>query len=459
MKIKTLMIMGTSLIVVCVLLIAGFGIFFINQDVTNASDENTSRARETIEEEIGSGAKNTAIEILSALDGKMDQNVMTAETWAAAPIVVETAKDAKGYTKEELYEAWSKSSTRQFDGDEAMGDGSPSNDINPAASEYLILLSSTAVGYPEIFFTDYRGYAIAANAATGDFDQGPNDWRIFKYPNGTEYYKKHDPSPDGEGWWAAANVASDGIYRGPVEYDASAGVWGMDICIVIKDPKTGENLGVMKAVYNFAIALSSVIEVEDLDADSIKMITPDGLIAATSENDKTIVMNPDVTVNDLESFNEAKKGNNGFILEDDETDEEKLIGYASNIANVRSQDNVDMICFVSYDPKTSLSPLDSVSDMEQKNSDLIDSLNQNSLLILIAGSIIAIIILVGLIAVLNKTLTKPLIEMADAAGEVKKGNLDVSVKETGDNEVSELAKAFNQMILSVRLIAGDTKTK
>jgi methyl-accepting chemotaxis protein len=81
------------------------------------------------------------------------------------------------------------------------------------------------------------------------------------------------------------------------------------------------------------------------------------------------------------------------------------------------------------------------------------------MLILIGGSIIAIIILVALITVLNKSLTKPLIKMADTAGEVKKGNLNVSVDESGNNEVSELAKAFNQMILSVRLIAGDEKTK
>jgi HAMP domain-containing protein len=461
MKIKSLMILGTSLIVVCVLLISGFGTLLINGDVSDASEDNTSRARETIETEIGTGAKNTAIEIINALDGKMELNTMMVETWAAAPIVVNTAKDAKSYTLEELYEAWSDSSNRQFDGDEAMGDGKASNDINPEASEYLDILSQTMMGYPEIFFTDSRGYAIAANSATGDFDQGPDDWRVFKYPNGTQYYKKHDPNADGEGWWAAANAAPDGIYQGEVEYDFSAGVWGMDICVVIKDPKTNQNLGVLKAVYNFARALSSVIEVEELEADSIKMITPDGMIAATSESDKTNVMNTEVTVADLESYTTAKLGQNGFVLEDDETNEEKLIGFATNIENSGSGDTVDMICFVSYDPQTSLSPLEAVSDMEQKNSEMIDSLNQNSILILMAGIIIAIIVLVALISGLNKSLTRPLTDMADAAGEVKRGNMNVSVKEGGNNEVSELAKAFNQMVLSVRLIAGadDPKSK
>jgi HAMP domain-containing protein len=392
----------------------------------------------------------------------MKHEVLMVQSWAGTPIVYNTAKDAQSYTLEELYEAWSASSTRQWDGDEAMGDGKPSNDINPEASEYTKMLSETVVGFPEIFFTDDRGYAIAANEATGDFDQGPDDWRVFKYPNGTPYYKKHDPNADGEGWWAAANEASDGVYVGEVEYDFSANVWGRDICVVIRDPTTGQNLGVLKAVYNFAAALSAVIEVEDLEADSIKMVTPEGLIAATSENDKSNVMNSDVTVTEMTSYSDAKNGNDGFILEDDETNEEKLIGYASNIEGTRttqSKYRVDMICFVSYDPETSLSPLEAVSEMEQKNSNLIENLNQNSMLILIGGSIIAIIILVALITVLNKSLTKPLIKMADTAGEVKKGNLNVSVDESGNNEVSELAKAFNQMILSVRLIAGDEKTK
>jgi HAMP domain-containing protein len=459
MKIKSIMILGTTLIVVAVLLIAAFGIFFIHDDVSDVSEENTSMAQETIEQEIGSGAKNTAIEILSALDGKMHDQIIMVEAWAAMPVVVNTAKNAMGYTLEELYEAWSASASREFDDGEAVGDGNPSNDINPEASNYLVTLSGTVEGFPEIFFTDARGYAIAANGATGDFDQGPDDWRVFQNPvDNTEYYKKHDPSANGEGWWAGANAAANGVFVGDIEYDYSAEVWGRDICVVIKDPVTGSNLGVLKGVYNIDSALEAVIEVEELDADSIKMITSDGYIAATSESDKSSVMNNGVTVTDMDAFVDAKNGNNGFILESDETGDEKLVGYASNLYGDHSGHNVEMICFVSYDPQTSLSPLEAINEMEEKNTDLLSTLNQNSYMILFGGAAIAVVVLVGLILVLNKSLTRPLIDMASVAKKVKKGDLDVTVDEHGNNEVSDLGKAFNQMILSVRLIAGDQPT-
>jgi nitrogen fixation/metabolism regulation signal transduction histidine kinase len=45
--------------------------------------------------------------------------------------------------------------------------------------------------------------------------------------------------------------------------------------------------------------------------------------------------------------------------------------------------------------------------------------------------------------------------MTEAAKKIREGNLEVSVDEKGSDEIAELGKAFNQMILSVRLVAGE----
>jgi len=416
---------------------------FVRGNISTVTDEHTKQ----IEEEIGSGVENTAIEIMSTLDGIMEDQVKMVKSWVETPAVINTAATGATYTLEELYESWSASSTRQYDGDEAMGDGNPDNDIDPETSEYLIRLSKKSDGaYPEIFITDHRGYAVAASGATGDFDQGPDDWVVFKSANGgPDEYVKNNPAPGGEDWFAAANTASDGVFVSAIEYDDSAFIWASDICVVIRDPNTGANLGVMKAVYNFAKALSFVTDVSTLDADEIKIITSSGLIAATSEADQSKIMDDNYNVRSLTAFSEGEMGNSGYSVEEDEDGDEMLIGYAGCYDN-------DRMCFVSRDASDSLAP---IRDIENKNSQLIDDVSSNIFFVLISVIIVAVIILVGVITLLNSRLTKPLIKMANAAGKIKDGDLNVTVDETGNNEVSDLGRAFNQMILSVRLIAGD----
>jgi len=67
---------------------------------------------------------------------------------------------------------------------------------------------------------------------------------------------------------------------------------------------------------------------------------------------------------------------------------------------------------------------------------------------------VSVIVLVGFITILNKKLTNPISEMAKVISKVKEGNLVISVAADGDNEISDLGKALNQMILSLRLTAA-----
>ncbi len=447
MKIRNLMVVGTTLLMVGVVLITTMGIILIQGNMNDVNDENTTSAKSSLEEEIGTGAENTAVEILNTLDRIMENQVMMVKSWTRSPVVVEAAKDATGYTMEELYDCWSDPATRQYDDGEAMGDGKPQNDISFDASNFLITLSQDAQGaYPEIFFTDARGYAIAASGATGDFDQGPDDWRAFDNTSGgPDIYLRHGPSLYGEEWWAAANAAPDGVYVSPIEYDDSAYVWATAICVVIWDGST--NVGVVKAIYNFAFALSSVMDTTGLEADEIKIINQEGLIVASSEEDQTKLMNPDITVTDMESFQNAKTGNNGYSVEVDEDNDEMVIGYASCEGD-------DLICLVSHKTSTSMVP---IRDIESKNTQLISDVNAQVMIIIVTEVAVAVVILVAVATLLNRKLTKPLVDIADSAKEIKDGNLNVKVDESGNNEITELARAFNQMVLSVRLISGETE--
>ena len=68
------------------------------------------------------------------------------------------------------------------------------------------------------------------------------------------------------------------------------------------------------------------------------------------------------------------------------------------------------------------------------------------------------VIAVGWIIMMTRSITKPLIELADAATKIAKGNMEVDfpIVETGD-EVTAVAKACNKMIDSIRNYIQETK--
>lgn len=92
-----------------------------------------------------------------------------------------------------------------------------------------------------------------------------------------------------------------------------------------------------------------------------------------------------------------------------------------------------------------------ILDLESEEEQASNTLNLSIQLGMVAAVLLAI--LIGL--ALSRTMTSRLGNMMDAARNIKGGNLNVSVDEAGSDEISELAKAFNQMIMSVRLVAGD----
>jgi len=248
------------------------------------------------------------------------------KTWAKSPILLEAAKDAQLYGLIALYEMWSAEATREYDEGEACGDGDPANDISPEASAFLTDIAATSGVVPDIFITNFNGYAIAANGATGDFDQGPSDWRIFLDDAGEPYFKKHKPAEGGEGWYRKTNESPTRFWAGEVEWD---GLWIADTCCQLRDPDTDEYLGQIKPTLDYGKIASGIVERGETYLYEIKVITADGTIVATSEADQAKVNNEAVTLSNMAFFKEVQGGRTaGYTLETDEDGERVNIGYA-----------------------------------------------------------------------------------------------------------------------------------
>ncbi len=68
--------------------------------------------------------------------------------------------------------------------------------------------------------------------------------------------------------------------------------------------------------------------------------------------------------------------------------------------------------------------------------------------------IIGVVISILMGITLSRSMTSRLSEITKGAEKIKMGDLDVSIKESMNDEITMLSKAFNQMILSVRLLTG-----
>ncbi len=118
--------------------------------------------------------------------------------------------------------------------------------------------------FGEVFITNLYGANIAQTDKTSDFYQADEDW------------------------WQKAK--EDGYYIGDVNYDSSAGIYSVDICVRVDDEQ-GNFLGVIKAVWNIA-GITNIIEDRGLrlvggyeaqNTAKFKLLTGDGKIIYSTE--------------------------------------------------------------------------------------------------------------------------------------------------------------------------------
>jgi len=123
---------------------------------------------------------------------------------------------------------------------------------NPIAAE-LKRIQREDPRFAEIFVTDRHGQLVAATGRTGDFYQADEDW-----------------------WQGVAGDGEPAVFIPPVGYDASAGVWSIDVCIPLVS--AGRLRGVVKAVLDVSRLLAeSTVAVGELSA-SVMFVRRDGTI-------------------------------------------------------------------------------------------------------------------------------------------------------------------------------------
>ena len=446
MKIRDLLlvVLAAGLVISTGILVA-----FVASQINNIEDVTSEASADVLVDTANENLKNIAVGIRDSLDSQMENQYEMVRTWAQAPTLLNAAQEAENHSMEELYEMWSAEAMREYDEDEAIGDGNPNNDLDPAASNYLAALSNSTA-FPEIFITDGRGYAIAANGATGDFDQGPDDWRYFQ----GEGYLKHKPAEGGEGWYRDANASPDGFFVGEVEWDDSASTWGIDTVSQMRDPVTNAYLGQIKAVFDYGSFIDQFVATEELDVYEIKVVNQAGLIVATSLDNKDKVNNEDVTVQDMEYLEAVKEGaTTGFISERevDENGKEVHAGYAV------SGDVNQHIIVVSKRDADVEGPIDAfVGDLRSKISAAGSALQANMILV---AAIVAVATLVLAVLIMTAKISKPLKKLTAVSERLSAGKIEgLEIDVSGNDEIGRFGDSFKGVLAAFNLLAEEAES-
>ena len=304
----------------------------------------------------------------------------------------------------------------------------------------------------EIFFTERNGLNVAFSNPTSDFVQRD------------------------EGWWQTSQ--KEGRDIGEPEFDESANAIVIALSQAVKDPQTGEFLGVIKAAIPVKTLKSKIVtyldgeyeqdyqfQIVDSDNDFIFSNIDEEYAEARAQGHqemntegvevvggkpivrvaKTLVK---VTKNSL-SLEEAQKSiaqQPGFS--DVSFRQEEIFSETSIIASLKSQNKIYSLSTI---PNTDLVSIGVV------DSDEIATVGQSLVKVFALTAIVLGFASLGLIILLAQQLSRPLTNLSKKTQQVAAGNLDITANLEGTLETRTLANNFNQLVARVKDLLQEQK--
>jgi len=409
--------------IVPVLLVGMFAWFSLNQLTTSANQQLDKSRNELLDSVVGNNLGTTSARIVSQLDAFMLERISDVVVWASAPIIIQAAKVAADtHQKAGLVD-------KQIDEIEARFKTRKSLNVSPAANRFLIQQIRRSSHFGEVFFTDKNGFNTALTNPTSDFVQRD------------------------ENWWKTA--WENGISVGEVEYDDSAGIWSIDISVRIDDPASGRSLGVMKAVLGVSL-LQEVADngARDIPGGSVTVLSSGGLLLAetSSKHDNKRIMVDSVNLRNStdpaiqEVFSTRNKG---YVLGDT-----NILGYAKSAGPelyrtvVTRFPGFNWSVIVEQPKSIALAPIEGLTSVQTS----LQKSKQQVVIILALVTVIVFALAIFIAGLLSKAITQPLLDLRELADSVSKGDTSRTITVNSDDEIQDVAQAFERMRTSVSII-------
>ncbi|NQT73336.1 MAG: PAS domain S-box protein, partial [Chloroflexi bacterium] len=252
-------------------------------------------------------------------------------------------------------------------------------------------------------------------------------------------------------WWKTA--WQEGFYTGISKYVDSSEFWGVDIAVRIKDPKTGEFVGVFKTVLDIA-AIQELAEnnTNFIEAGNISVFTSDELLLAetSSLHQAERIMTPDI---ELSASTETavnlaihSDGASGYNLANETVAGFARSAQAGYYESINGFDGFGWGVVVEQPQEIAFASLNSFGALK-------DDLNNSrrELSIAIIGIAVAMTLVVLFIAIRqSRKITGPISRLRYAAERIRMGDDEVEIAIEADDEIGDLAVAFGRMFLERR---------
>lgn len=280
---------------------------------------------------------------------------------------------------------------------------------NPLSRDLVGTLSklSDISGYPvfgEIFVTNAYGANVSQTNRTTDYRQ------------------------DDERWWQLA--AKDGLYLGDVEFDESAGIYSVEICVRIDD-EDGGMLGVLKAVMN----IRGIFDIIDSHATHVArdavfaLVTKDGRAVRIGNAETAPLADVRYLISGVELSQD------GGVRRSSHDDTETGVELISYYAGARPDDVTAQLGWVVV---KQIRADRAVAPVRR----LVGTIMRMSVGIGLLG-----LLVIGLIAL---PLSARIARLTTATEAIAAGELDTPVAARGKDELSRLTRSFDYMRISLK---------
>jgi len=406
-----------------ILVIGSITWFSLNQLTSEVGGKLKVAQTEMLDRVVGANLIAVSGQIAEQLDTFMLERISDVVTWVSAPVIVQAAKAASARHEKEGLTSLGITTI------EARFKTSKSLNVSPRADNYLIQQIARSEHFGEAFFTDENGFNVALTNPTSDFVQRD------------------------ENWWKTA--WENGISVGEVEFDESAGIWSVDISVRIDDPRSGRSLGVMKAVLGVSL-IQQVADagVEGLEGGSITVVNGDGQLLAetSSQHAQNRIMNEAVnfrTGADTEIKGVLGGQPSGYVIGG-----QRVLGYAHSAGAELYKSVVDRfqgfnwVVIVQQSTEVALAPIHGLASIQKSLTQ-----SQQTMVYLLGSAVIVVFFLAIVMAgMLSNRIISPLLELRDHADAVSKGDTSRKIDISSNDEIQDLAMAFQRLLTSLTII-------
>lgn len=263
--------------------------------------------------------------------------------------------------------------------------------------------------FTEMYVTNKYGVIVGSTGRTSDFLQADEEW-----------YQKA--------------VKEKLFWVGDVEYDESSDAYSIDIVLNLYD-ENGKFLGIFKGALNLEDIRNTIVSLRsrsEYKSMETYLVDKNGLIIFSSLKPSKKEIGRDIKLKEYgmeissrESFNQAIKGKNGYIL--GTTNGKEILTTFSHSMGFKDFKGLKWSLIVDFDANELFSPINKT----------------NNILFILFGITVIAIVLVG--SFISSSISKPIAKLKKASIEIGEGKLDTQIDIKSKDEIGILARSFNKM--------------